>query len=63
LGAGFLAMRPQSSDRLMLVVTPTANDTGQAQYRPLATALQALLIDRLARMGVDVIGTDTARPG
>lgn len=59
LGAGFLAMRPRSSDRLTLVVTPTANDTGQAQYRPLATALQALLIDRLARMGVDVIAAPT----
>lgn len=55
LGSIFMAMRPRSSDRLTLVVTPTANDTGQVQYRPLATALQALLTDRLARAGVEVI--------
>lgn len=62
LGAGFLALRPRSSDRLTLVVTPTANDTGQTRYRPLATALQALLTDRLARTGVDVISAPTS-PG
>lgn len=44
---------------IAVVVTPTTNDTGQTQYRPLVTALQALITDRLARMGVDVITSGT----
>ena len=59
VGTGFLAMRSRSHDRVTLVVTPTANDTGKPQYRPLAIALQALLTDRLSRMGVDVLSAPT----
>lgn len=61
-GAGFLVLRSRASDRLTLIVTPTLNDTGQAQYRPLAVALQALLTDRLARMGFNVVPASTT-PG
>ncbi|WP_242185781.1 winged helix-turn-helix domain-containing protein [Sphingomonas sp. CARO-RG-8B-R24-01] len=41
-----------------VVVTRTANDTGQAGYQPLATALHALITDRLAERGMDVVPTD-----
>jgi len=58
-GVGFLVLGSRARDRLTLIVTPTLNDTGQAQYRPLAVALQALLTDRLARMGLDVVPAST----
>jgi len=56
LASAFFVTRSRSADgHTAIVVTPTTNDTGQERYRPLATALQALITDRLAGMGVDVI--------
>lgn len=61
LASAFLVAHSRSSsDRLAVVITPTTNDTGQARYRPLAIALQVLVTDRLADMGVDVVATDMA---
>ncbi|WP_010219331.1 winged helix-turn-helix domain-containing protein [Sphingomonas sp. PAMC 26621] len=61
LASVFLIARSRSdADRVAVIVTPTANDTGQARYQPLATALQALVTDRLAAMGADVVATEAS---
>jgi DNA-binding winged helix-turn-helix (wHTH) protein len=51
----FVARHRSEGGQVSVVITPTANATGQARYRPLATALQALITDRLAGTGVDVM--------
>ncbi|WP_010184626.1 winged helix-turn-helix domain-containing protein [Sphingomonas sp. PAMC 26605] len=56
LGLAIVTVRDRSgADHLTIVVSRTANDTGDTQYRPLATALQALVTDRLSGMGMDVV--------
>ena len=56
LGSAIFVFHDRSgADHVTVVVARTANDTGQTQYQPLATALQALVTDRLAGMGMDVV--------
>jgi DNA-binding winged helix-turn-helix (wHTH) protein len=66
LGLAVFTLRNRfGADHITVVVARTANDTGQAQYQPLATALQALVTDRLAGMGMYVVAVQTpaARTG
>jgi DNA-binding winged helix-turn-helix (wHTH) protein len=56
---GAFIARSSGAARSTVIVTRTANDTGQAGYQPLATALHALVIDRLAETGVDVVPIDS----
>lgn len=59
---GVFVARSLAADHTTVIVTRTANDTGQAGYQPLATALHALVIDRLTEMGVDVVPADSDVP-
>jgi DNA-binding winged helix-turn-helix (wHTH) protein len=56
LGSVIFTLRDRfGPGHITVVVARTANDTGQTQFQPLATALQALVTDRLAGMGMYVV--------
>lgn len=56
LGSVIFTLRDRfGPGHITVVVARTANDTGQTQFQPLASALQALVTDRLAGMGMYVV--------
>jgi len=60
LGSAIFMLRDRSgADHFTVVVAKTANDTGQAHYQPLTTALQALVTNRLTGMGMSVVAEPT----
>jgi DNA-binding winged helix-turn-helix (wHTH) protein len=59
LASGVFVARTLAGDRTTVIVTRTANDTGEARYQPLATALQALVTDSLTERGMDVVSADS----
>jgi hypothetical protein len=54
----FAPSRQHPPGPFAVVVGQVANDTGRAEYQPLAIALQDLVTDRLARSGRKVVLSD-----